>query len=254
MTFNATYVDMGGAPTNQAMCYYINSRNRRVLPQHLFMAASMRARLIRNVSIQNRLVNSTMVVIKRCSNDVIVMCPIGRTREYPICRLQQIIPVHGPSVQVKILQFPMLAGYACTVHGSQGCSYRIVWIDMATFFVAAHAYVALSRARSLQGRYILNYRRAALLVDPYYVQLCKLVCGHKCFGTQARSAFLFTHVEPSHPLSLPGSCVYASHGTPNLISPKNFDAWIVKVNMLLILQYVSFPWWSHIDKHLQGDK
>ena len=98
VTFNATYADMGGAPTNQAMCHYINSRNRRVLPQQVFVAAGMRARLIRNVSIQNRLVNSTMVVIKRWSNDVIVLCPIGRTREYPICRFQQIIPVYGPSV------------------------------------------------------------------------------------------------------------------------------------------------------------
>ena len=102
-TCNATYVDMGGAPTNQAMCDYIGSRNRRVLPQQVFVAAGMRARLIRNVSIQYRLVNSTMVVIKRWSNDVIIVCPIGRTREYPICRFQQIIPVYGPSVQVKIL-------------------------------------------------------------------------------------------------------------------------------------------------------
>ena len=64
VTFNATYVDMGGAPTNQAICDYINSRNRRVLPQQVFVAASMRARLIHNGSIQNRLVNSTVVVIK----------------------------------------------------------------------------------------------------------------------------------------------------------------------------------------------
>ena len=40
-TFNATYVDMSGAPTNQAMCDYINSRNRRVLPQPVFVAAGM---------------------------------------------------------------------------------------------------------------------------------------------------------------------------------------------------------------------
>ena len=119
VTFNATYVDMGGAPaTNHAMCDYINSRNRRVLPQQVFVAAGTGARLIRNVSIQNRLVNSTMVVIKRWCNDVIVVCPFGRTREYPICRFQRIIPVYGRSVQVKILQFPMPAGYACTVHGT----------------------------------------------------------------------------------------------------------------------------------------
>ena len=113
VTFNATYVGIGGAGTNQAMC---NSRNRRVLPQQVFVAAGMRARLIRNVSIQNRLVNSTMVVIKRWSNDGIVVSPIGRTRKYPICRFQQKVPVYGPSVQVKILQFLMLTGYACTVH------------------------------------------------------------------------------------------------------------------------------------------
>ena len=35
VTFNATYVDMGGAPTNQAMCDYITSRNCRVLPQQV---------------------------------------------------------------------------------------------------------------------------------------------------------------------------------------------------------------------------
>ena len=53
VTFDASYVDMGGAPTNQAMCNYINSRNRRVLPQQVCVAAGMRARLIRNVSIEN---------------------------------------------------------------------------------------------------------------------------------------------------------------------------------------------------------
>ena len=173
VTFDASYVDMGGAPTNQAMCDYINSRNRRVLPQQVCVAAGMKARLIRNVSIENRMVNSTPVVIKGWSNDYIVVSPLGRTREYPICRFQQIIPVYGPSVQVKIIQFPMLARYSCTVHGTQGCSYDRIWVAMAAFFAAAHAlltaYVALSRARALQGLFILNYRRDDFFDDPYYV-------------------------------------------------------------------------------------
>ena len=48
--------------------------------------------------------------------------------------------------------------------------------------------------------------------------------------------------------------MYAAHGKPNLISPKHLDARILKANMLLILQYVSFPWWSYIDTQLQGDE
>ena len=171
VAFDASYVDMGGAPTNQAMCDYINSRNRRVLPQQVCVAAGKRARLIRNVSIENRLVNSTLVVIKGWSNDVIVVSPMGRARQYPICRFQKIIPVYGTSEQVKIIQFSMLVGYSCAVQGTQGCLYDRVWVDMAAYFAAAHAYVALSRALALQGLFILNYRRDAFLVDPYYVQL-----------------------------------------------------------------------------------
>ena len=51
ITFDASYVDMGVAPTNQAMCHYINYRNRLVLPLQVCVAAGMRAGLIRNVSI-----------------------------------------------------------------------------------------------------------------------------------------------------------------------------------------------------------
>ena len=218
------------------------------------MAAGMRARLIRNVSIQIRLVNSRMVVIKRWSDDVIVVCPIGRTRQYPICRIQQKIPAYGPSVQVKILQFQMLAGYACTVHGSQGCSYRIVWIDMAIFFATAHAYVALSRAWSLQGLYILNYRREAFLVDPYYVQLWNWFVATNVLAPKP-----VQHIPPYPRTTFTSTlvarimCVCRSWHT-KCHSSKRLDARILKLNMLLILQYMCLQWWYYIDRQLQGDK
>ena len=160
-----------------------------------------------------------MVVIKCWSNDVIFAFHSGRTREYTICPFQQIIPVYGPPVQVKILHFWTLAGYACIVHGSQACPYCIVWIDMATFFAAAHAYVSFSWARSLPGLYILTYPCAAFLVDPYYVQLWNWFVAQMFWHPRPFNKFLLTKVEPSHPLSLPGSCVYAAHGTPNCIFP-----------------------------------
>ena len=252
VSFNATYVDMGGAPTNQAMLDYINSRNRRVLPQQVFVAAGMRARLIRNVSIQNRLVNSTMVVIKRWTNDVIVVCPSGRTREYPTCRFQQISPCTDHPCRSKYYKYR--AGYACTVHGSQGCSYRIGWIDMATFFAVAHAYVALSRARSLHGLHILNHRREAFLVHPYCVQLWNWFVATNVLAPKP-----VQHIPPYPRRTFTSTliagilCVCRSWHSKSHF-PKNLDARILKVNVLLILQYVSFPWWSNIDRQLQGDK
>ena len=53
VNFSACYVDMGGAPTNQEMCYYIDSGNRSVLPRQVFVAIGMRTRVIHNVCIEH---------------------------------------------------------------------------------------------------------------------------------------------------------------------------------------------------------
>ena len=177
---------------------------------------------------------------------------MGRAREYPICRFQQIIPVYSPSVQVKIIQFPMLAGYSCTVHGKQGCSY--VWVDMAVFFAAAHAYAALSRARSLQGQFILNCRRDAFLVDPHYVQ-----SWNWFVATNILSPKPLSQVPPYPRRTFTASLIIGImcvHRAWRVVSqlPRRLDARILKVNMLHIIQYVLFPYWSYIERQLRADK
>ena len=52
VTFSTTHVDMGRAPTNQAMFDYIYYPNRRVLPQNMFVAIGMPNWLICNMSIE----------------------------------------------------------------------------------------------------------------------------------------------------------------------------------------------------------
>ena len=254
VTFDTSYVDMGGAPTNQAMCDYINSRIRRVLPQLVCVASGMRARLIRNVSIEIRLVNSTLVVIKRWSKDVILVSPVGQATEYPICRFQQITPVHAPSMQVKIIQFSLLPGYSCTVHSTQGCCYDCFWVDMAAFFAAAHAYIALSRAPSLQGLFVPNYRRDAFLVDPYYVQLRNwFVATNVLSPKPPRQVAPYLRGTFTTSLIIRIMCVHRAWSVVSQL-PQRLDAGILKVNMLHISQYVSFPYWSYMERQLRGDK
>ena len=157
-------------------------------------------------------------------------------------------------MQVKILQFLILAGFACNFHGSQGCSYRILYVDMATFFPAAHAYVAVSHARSLRGLYVLTHRFEAFLVHPYYMQLWNWV-----MATCVLASKPVQHIPPYERRTFKSTliagimCVSRSWHTKSHF-PQNLDAGTLKVTMLLILQHISFRWWSYIDGQLQRGK
>ena len=91
VSFLANHTDMGGNPLADLMRAYIKRGKYCVLPPDLSGTKGMRGRLIRNASMQNRLVNSAMVVVKRWSNDVSVLSLLNKSREFPICHFQQVI-------------------------------------------------------------------------------------------------------------------------------------------------------------------
>ena len=66
-----------------------------------------------------------------------------------------------------VMQYPLVPAYALTVHKAQGLTLDVVNVDGSHVnFVPGHVYVALSRARTLDGVRLKNARRFNAFYDP----------------------------------------------------------------------------------------
>ena len=63
-------------------------------------------------------------------------------------------------------QVPLRLAWALTIHKSQGSTLDLVVCDLRGCFTTGQAYVALSRARSMQGLQILNFDPSGVATDP----------------------------------------------------------------------------------------
>lgn len=75
----------------------------------------------------------------------------------------------------KRLQFPFILAFAISTHKSQGQTLDDVIIDMSECFQPAQMYVALSRCKTLERTYILNFNAKYLYSDPKAIKFEKLI-------------------------------------------------------------------------------
>ncbi|KAJ3491838.1 hypothetical protein NLI96_g410 [Meripilus lineatus] len=72
--------------------------------------------------------------------------------------------------QVVRHQVPLILSWAMSIHKSQGQTLERVKVDLAKVFEKGQAYVALSRATSLEGLQVLNFNSAKVTVHPKVVK------------------------------------------------------------------------------------
>jgi ATP-dependent DNA helicase PIF1 len=140
--------------------------------------------LIRNLSIQHGLVNGSKGVVVDFA-DVYDPC-LGKSHRLPVVQFsdgskhiigytQFITPFKCEDVMLVRRQIPLKLGWALTVHRSQGMSLDRVDIDLGRAFAPGHAYVALSRVRSLAGLNLKKFGLQSLIpngkVDRFYDEL-----------------------------------------------------------------------------------
>ena len=113
---------------------------------------------------ENGYQNGTMAIVEDMGDTCIHVRLLGDGREIPIFKKEWHAIEHYLSGDGKILQrsigtciqFPLRLAYGITIHKSQGLTFDQITIDPHCIFVEGQLYVALSRARSLEGIRLLN--------------------------------------------------------------------------------------------------
>ncbi|THV06110.1 hypothetical protein K435DRAFT_626600, partial [Dendrothele bispora CBS 962.96] len=80
--------------------------------------------------------------------------------------------VEGPdgTLEAKRIQIPLILAWAISIHKSQGQTLERVKVDLGRVFESGQAYVALSRATSLEGLQVMNFDPTKVRAHPSVLQ------------------------------------------------------------------------------------
>ncbi|KAL1916748.1 uncharacterized protein VTP21DRAFT_5452 [Calcarisporiella thermophila] len=115
-----------------------------------------------DTSIQD--VNKPYPIVKFANGREIMVLPEEWKLELP-----------GGEVIAQRIQIPLLLAWSMSIHKSQGQTLDLVKVDLGGVFEKGQAYVALSRATSLDGLQVLNFNPQHVMAHPvvvkYYTEL-----------------------------------------------------------------------------------
>lgn len=163
------------------------------LAEVLPLGVGARVMLTKNLSVENDLFNGAMGTVSgfvqssKTPNEIVgvkVKFDLNPEKEELIKR-EMASWEPSPSITVTREQFPLELAYAITVHKSQGLSLDCVVAHLgADVFETGQAYVALSRARSLEGLHLLSFEPSGVRYD------------EACVKEYSRQRALCTHLGP----------------------------------------------------------
>ncbi|KAH1166023.1 ATP-dependent DNA helicase PIF1-like isoform X1 [Mauremys mutica] len=127
--------------------------------------------LTKNLDVSRGLVNGARGVVVEFETE-----GKGLPRVRFLCGVTEVIRLErwvfkGPSgIYLSRQQLPLKLAWAISIHKSQGMSLDCVEISLSRVFESGQAYVALSRARNLEGLRVLDFDPNIVRANPYVLQ------------------------------------------------------------------------------------
>ena len=174
MHYEAVDTDHNGMPLRASDKKRLERVSDR-LSDELHLKVGARVVLRRNVNIERGWVNGTIAQVVSLAQNCIVLCQVDKPKErLPLPRFKQLVTISGASYHIVRRQFPVMPGYAVTVHRVQGMTVKkAVVLLNKNFFASGQAYVALSRVRNLEDLTIWRYHHSAIHILDFYRQLLR---------------------------------------------------------------------------------
>ena len=123
--------------------------------EELVLKANMKVVITVNIP-QKKITNGTEAIVSDWTSDVVHVTIPNRKSRFSIERYA-FYPEYTDDMsqpEFIIYQFPLVAGYARTIHGSQGCTRNYVNLSIKQCWSCGQLYVCLSRVESLDHLYM----------------------------------------------------------------------------------------------------
>ncbi|XP_004530338.1 ATP-dependent DNA helicase PIF1 [Ceratitis capitata] len=138
----------------------------------LYLKINAQVMLLKNINISAGLVNGARGVVVRIEKGVPVV-RFKNNREY-LCKHEKWIIKTASGGTITRRQVPLKLAWAFSIHKSQGLTLDCVEMSLSKVFEAGQAYVALSRAKSLDSLRILDFDPKQVWANAQVLQYYKL--------------------------------------------------------------------------------
>ncbi|XP_011499920.1 PREDICTED: ATP-dependent DNA helicase PIF1 [Ceratosolen solmsi marchali] len=125
------------------------------VPNKLILKVGAQVMLLKNLNVNKGLVNGARGVVVQFEDDIPVV-HFRTSSNYKVKMEKWSIKVAGGAIVYR-KQIPLKLAWAFSIHKSQGLTLDCVEMSLARVFDAGQAYVALSRAQSLQTLRVLDF-------------------------------------------------------------------------------------------------